>query len=168
MKEAINDPSHHGVVINVDLSKEMLSTRTKVLKVVEEVEGTVNIAEANIIVSGGRGLQKSENFKLIYDLAEALGGAVGSSRAAVDKGWISYSHQVGQTGKTVCPKLYVAVGISGAIQHLVGMQTSEKILAINRDPHAPIFRVADYSIVGDLFDVVPRLTEQFRKHRFTR
>lgn len=162
MKEAPHDPSHHGVVINVDLPKDMLSTRTKILNVVEELEGTINLAEANIIVSGGRGLQKSENFKLIYELAEALGGAVGSSRAAVDKGWIGYSHQVGQTGKTVCPKLYVAVGISGAIQHLVGMQTSEKILAINRDPHAPIFRVADYGIVGDLFEVVPQLTKLFR------
>ena len=125
----------------------------------------MNIAEANIIVSGGRGLQKPENFKLIRDLAEVLGAGVGSSRAAVDAGWIPYSHQVGQTGKTVCPKIYIACGISGAIQHLVGMQSSDVIIAINQDSQAPIFEVATYGIVGDVFRVVPAIISRIKKLR---
>jgi electron transfer flavoprotein alpha subunit len=163
MEKASPDRERKGKVIKKKYNPKVLASRTKVLDVVEEVSSTVNLAEADIIVSGGRGLQDPKNFKLIEGLALALGGAVGASRATVDSGWIPYSHQVGQTGKTVKPKVYIACGISGAIQHLVGMQTSEIIIAVNKDPDAPIFKIATYGIVGDLFQIVPALTAKFKE-----
>ncbi|MBI2830520.1 MAG: electron transfer flavoprotein subunit alpha [Chloroflexi bacterium] len=156
------DARRKGQIIKVDFDKERVTSRTRLLDFVEEITETVKLEDADIIVSGGRGLGKPENFGLLRELAEALGAALGSSRPPVDEGWIPYSHQVGQTGKTVCPKLYIACGISGAVQHLVGMQTADCIVAINSDPNAPIFEVANYGIVGDLFQVVPLLINKFK------
>ncbi|MFH1379764.1 MAG: electron transfer flavoprotein subunit alpha/FixB family protein, partial [bacterium] len=156
-KQAQRDTKHTGEIIyrKVDVSK--VTNRTIYAEFVKDLTTKVNLADADIICSGGRGLGKSEGFKLIEQLAEAVGGAVGSSRAAVDSGWIPYSHQVGQTGRTVSPKVYFACGISGAIQHLVGMGSSDIIIAINTDPEAPMMKLATFAIAGDLYTVIPAI-----------
>ncbi|MDA8078263.1 MAG: electron transfer flavoprotein subunit alpha [Nitrospiraceae bacterium] len=162
MKRADHDPSRRGEIIRVIAAG--IRSRTRVVETVKEVsELAVNLQEANIIVSGGRGVGGEKGFQMLYELADALGASVGASRAAVDEGWIPYRHQVGQTGKTVGPRIYFACGISGAVQHLVGMQSSDIIIAINKNPEAPIFDVATYGIVGDLFEIIPLLTKRIRE-----
>lgn len=162
MKALEQDLSRNGEIIRPDIVIPE-DVKVKVVEVVTTLAEKVNLTEADIIVSGGRGLGDPKNFALIEELAKVLGGAVGASRATVDAGWIEYSHQVGQTGKTVGPKVYFACGISGAVQHLAGMSSSDTIIAINKNPDAPIFKVATLGIVGDVLEVLPALISEFKR-----
>ncbi len=162
-KHAKKDDARKGEVIKKNVEHSSLVIRTKFLKFIKDISAKVNLADADIICSGGRGLGKPEGFKLIEELAEALGGAVGASRAAVDAGWIPYSHQVGQTGRTVSPKLYFACGISGQIQHLVGMGSSDIIVAINKDAACPMMKLATFAIEGDLYEIIPHIVKSLKE-----
>ncbi|MBA2879507.1 electron transfer flavoprotein alpha subunit [Anoxybacillus kamchatkensis] len=163
MKALPPDPSRTGRVVEEHIELHEEEMRTKVLQIVRETTKKVRIDEADIVVAGGKGMGSKEGFQLIHQLAEVLGGAVGASRDVVEAGWIDHHHQVGQTGVTVTPKIYFAIGISGAIQHVVGMQNSELIIAINKDPNAPIFQSCHYGIVGDAFEIVPLLIERLKE-----
>jgi electron transfer flavoprotein alpha subunit len=157
--------SQEGQIIRVELASFPSSGTSRFVRTVEEIKERLPLSEAEVIVAGGRGLKEAKHFRLLEELADLLGGAVGATRAAVDSGWIPYAHQIGQTGKTVSPKLYFAVGISGAAQHMVGMQGSDFIVAINRDPEAPIFKVANIGLVGDLFEILPALIQEIKTDR---
>ena len=164
--EAEPDRSRDGQIIEIDPTEIAIKEISKIiLERVDDITDEIPITEAEIIVSGGRGVGGEDGFKLIRQVAETLGGSVGASRAAVDSSWIPFRHQVGQTGKTVAPKLYIACGISGAIQHRTGMQTSDFIVAINTDKSAPIFDIADIGLVGDLFEVLPILLSKIKNYR---
>ena len=161
----VQRPGHEGRVETLPVSNECFTSRIEVLEVIPEKDQTAKLTEADVIVSGGRGLRKPENFASIEELAQLINGAVGASRGAVEEGWIAPSHQVGQTGRTVAPTLYMAVGISGAIQHIVGMQGSKIIVGVNKDPQAPIFDVATYGVVADLFEFVPAFIRRVKQER---
>jgi electron transfer flavoprotein alpha subunit len=165
MKRLAFGNDRQGEIIPVLLAELDQAFRSRFLHTVSEVAEAIPLSEAEIIVAGGRGLQDAQNFSLLNELADLLGGSVGATRAVVDAGWISYQHQIGQTGKTVAPKIYIACGISGAAQHLVGMQSSDFIVAINSDPQAPIFQIADLGLVGDVFEIIPALIQQIKANR---
>jgi len=165
MKPLEYDDTRSGEIVDVKLDEKQLLNRIRFVESVQSEMDNVNIQESDILVSGGRGFGEEKGFKLVRELADSLDADIAASRAAVDLGWISYPHQVGQTGKTVAPKLYIACGISGAIQHVAGMQSADTIVAINRDENAPIFDVADYGIIGDLFEVLPKLITKIKEKR---
>ncbi len=156
----VPDPARVGKIIEVPIEDAMIDTRVTVKGYRSDAEDFVNLEEADVVVAGGKGMKKGENFAMLRTLAETIGGVVGASRDAVDRGWIGYPHQIGLSGKTISPKLYIGAGISGSIQHLAGIKTSENIVSINVDPDANIHKVADFGVVGDLFDVLPELQRQ--------
>ncbi|WP_223595129.1 electron transfer flavoprotein subunit alpha/FixB family protein [Neobacillus bataviensis] len=163
MKALEPESSRLGKIIEEKISVEEEDIRTKVLRIVNDVTKKANLADAHVIVCGGKGMGELQNFQLIHELADTIGASVGGTRDVVEAGWLRHEQQVGQTGETVTPKIYFAIGISGAIQHVVGMKNSEFIIAINKDPNAPIFDVATYGIVGDAMEIVPKLIAQFKK-----
>lgn len=158
-------PDRHGEVIEEPITLREDDMRTKVIKIVKDVTKKVNLAEAHVVVAGGKGMGDLQNFQLIHELADTIGATVGGTRDVVEAGWLPHEQQVGQTGETITPKIYFAIGISGAIQHVVGMKNSEFIIAINKDPQAPIFDVATYGIVGDALEIVPKLIKEFKEAR---
>jgi electron transfer flavoprotein alpha subunit len=161
--QAQPDPARKGETITVPFDAAKYTSKAKFVSFISEEAGEIDIAAAEVIVSGGRGLAKAEGFHMLYDLAKELGGAVGASRAAVDSAWVAYRHQVGLTGKTVKPKVYIACGISGQVQHMAGMSSSDVIIAVNKDPQAPLMNSAHYAVEGDAYEIIPALIEEVKK-----